>query len=131
MPPLNASLDSLPCLSEASTSTRTTWQIASSCLSTLFICIFTAVHKPTPNKLRSVIDDLTFSAWWVFQILLFPEFALVNAMGKFIIVRSIVADAKADVSGKLANLKRERHLRSQTRQHLAQVCPLTSRIIPF
>lgn len=35
------------------------------------------------------------SAGWMLQILLFPEFALVNALGEYAIVRSIVAEVKA------------------------------------
>ena len=67
---------------------RGTWGIIQTCMTTLFLCVYTAIHlniRPHQSKIKSFLKQVRYAA--VASIL--PEFMIVNALYQWGLARNL------------------------------------------
>ncbi|KAG1848509.1 hypothetical protein DFJ58DRAFT_842887 [Suillus subalutaceus] len=76
---------------------RTLWNIASSCLLTLFACIYSTVHPNIPSPEDSTIRILRRRLGMMIMVLFYPELIIAWAMGHFLYLAHFLLGPHAEV----------------------------------
>ncbi|KAG2359788.1 hypothetical protein BDR07DRAFT_1291493 [Suillus spraguei] len=90
--------DSLDLKVPLSFTTRTLWSIVSSCILTLFACIYTAIHPNIPSPK----DNLLRTLWWQFGLgtmiaaLIAPELIVTWAMRQWLSARRVTRHRRSN-----------------------------------